>query len=279
MNPKNLLKGSFSKGSVFAALGSLAARAVMRRNRKRWESMEPVVDQLNAYDIGRGGGKLLQGWLQLKYPAFDVKRHAAHLATLIKSADAVDPTVIDQARNRFIASKALFYMEGFSLKGCQYESFQAEARKLLKKTRQWHNISRHDVFVGRPFEPESLIGATHRMLLLTLESNADARALRHYLQDVVENGDTRDAVDYMQRLIAVTFEVQGEERFLEVIRAWFEEYRSFEIHRHDRSENLLNTSITTVTGGLPAMLGMRAITHVGKRLTGGKNGNGKAPEA
>lgn len=268
MNPKNLLKNSLSRGSVFAALGSAAARVVMQRNRKRWESMEPLVEQLNSYDMGRGGGKLIRGWLQLKYPAFDTARHAELLGNILKEADAADDSIADKARNRFLASKALFYMEGFSLKGCRYEAFQASARKLLKQTRQWRDISRREIFTGKPFEPESLIGATHRFLVLTLESNADARALRNYLADVVENGDTRDAVDYMQRLIAVTFGVQDEDAFIELVRHWFEEYRAHEIARTHQHESLISTSITTVTGGLPAMLGWKAVGHVGNRLLG-----------
>ncbi len=271
MNPKNLLKNSLSRGSVFAALGSAAARVMMQRNRKRWESMEPLVEQLNSYDMGRGGGKLIQGWLQLKYPAFDVARHAELIDTILKEADTADDSLVDKARNRFLASKALFYMEGFSLRGCRYETLQDAARRLLKHTRQWRDISRRDVFTGKPFEPESLIGATHRFLVLTLESNADARALRSYLEDVARNGDTRDAVDYMQRLVAVTFGVQEEDAFIEHVRQWFEEYRAFEIARSHQQENIIHTSLTTVTGGLPAMLGWKALGHVGNRLMGRKD--------
>lgn len=247
-----------------AAVGGFAAGRLMQQKRKRWEtatkdSVDEMLDSITTYDICRGAGKLLAGWLEYETPEITPAEAEARLRKLIAEMDKVDETHFDRARSRLIASKALFYLEGFRLKNCRYESLQTDVRDLLRRNPQRKDLSRRDVFLGKPFEPELLIGTTHRMLVMM-----SGKKLGDYLARLAERGQLRDEGDYMALLIVLTFRADDED-LDSVIESWFEAYRDFKLDQTHRQEAWIQTSINAATGGLPGALGMDLLKRIGKK--------------
>jgi len=265
--PKTLLGKAISKGAIFSAVGGYAADRIMERSRKRWQtaknqSFESLLEQITAYDIGRGAGKLLAGWLEFSQSDNSLDAQEIQLQQLLQIMDPDDTLVEDLARSRFIVSKALFRLEGFKLSHCRYETYQNSALALLQKNPKYKKLTRNDLFKGTPFPPEDLIATTHRMLL-TLE-DGDGR-LTEYIQTAVLPAKLRDDTDYMARLIAMTLGAE-EEALATAMAEWFEAYCDFKITQTHERQSMINTSITTATGGLPASLGMDLLGRVGKAV-------------
>lgn len=243
--------------SAVAALGGMAARHILNRQRENWEQadgehLDTILERITAYDIAQGAGKLLAGALQCEYGQAgdppDLDSIEARLDALIADMDAEDETHFDRARSRYLVSKALFYLEGFRVRHCRYERYQAEACALLQRNPDWQHLSRQDVFLGKPFTPEILIGTTHRLLLL-LESPQ----LYGYLADRLEQTDLRSDLDYMVRLVLVTFGNTDEAELALGIEQWFREYREFKIQQTHQREKTITTSLDAVSGGLPGL--------------------------
>ncbi len=278
--PKVLLGKTVSKGSVLAAVGGFAANVVLGRTRRKWQqaegdNLEAVLDYITAYDISRGGGKLIAGWLRFKNPKLTLDSAEARLQKLLLEMDKKDESPVEQARNRMLASKALFYMEGFKLSQCRYEVFQKEAQQLLRQHPTWKTVSRQDIFKATPFEPEELIGTTQRMLFLLGNDK-----LADYIVNFVQNGNLRDDADYMTRLIAMTMGVEEDEQFCALIYQWFAAYRDFKINETHQQETTINNSLGVVTGGLPAMASMDLLTRAIQKVmtpasSNGHHSNGK----
>ena len=74
----------------------------------------------------------------------------------------------------------------------------------------------------------------------------------------------------MSQLIALT--IEAEDQTLEAaINGWFANYCEFKLAQLDQHETLLHTSISTATGGLPAMLGMDILRRAGQTLFKSRN--------
>lgn len=267
--PRNLLGKSLSKGSLFSMVGTYAAGKLMARSREKWEvarrsSQETLLDEISAYDIGKGAGKLIKGWLRFSQAKLTPALAEKRLAALLKEMDAVDSLPEEQARSRFIVAKTLFSVEGFRLSQCRYEAYQKAAWERLRKNPAYKTLTRNDVFQGKPFQPEDLIATTHRMLLML-----DDGLLDDYIHRVVSSPTQRDTADYMARLIAVTLEAESD-GLGQAIQDWFETYCDFKIDQSHQREAMLNTSINTATGGLPATIGLDILNRAGKALLGHK---------
>ena len=262
-----MLKKLFSKGSIVAAVGGFAANHLMKNKRQRWEkaqsdSVDAILDQITAYDIARGAGRLLTGWLRHRDPELSVAAADKRFRKLLQEMDKADASSEERALSRFVLSKVLFVMEGFHLKQGYYEDYQQQARYLIRRNPKWRNISRQAIFKGEPFEPESIIGTTHRLLLLLSDGNPPFS----YLSEFLEQADLRDDADYFCRLIALTVLLnertpelavgESDEQLSAAILNWFEEYRDFKLSQTGRQEAMLNTGIAAATGGLPTMAGM-----------------------
>lgn len=263
--PKNLLGRAVSKASVFSAVSGFATERILSGNRKRWQqakarNMEALLEQVSAYDIGRGAGKLLAGWLRYALPEFSLPHAETNLQRLLSDMDQADSLPEEKALSRFIVSKALFLQEGFRLSHCRYEAYQSEALALLRKNPQHKKLSRNDVFLGQPFAPEDVIGATHRMLLML-----DDGRLANYIHAQCQSRRLRNDTDYMARLIALTLGCE-DEALAPAISRWFDAYCDFKIEETRQQEGLINTSISTATGGLPANVGLDLLGRVGKAV-------------
>jgi hypothetical protein len=272
--PVVLLRKVLSRNAFLVTAGGFATRTLIKRKRTPWEKakgkkLEAMLDRITTYEMARGAGKLLTGWLLYDNPELSAAAVDKRFRKLLAEMDKEDGAPEDRARNRFVLSKALFVLEGFHLSKGYYEDYQQQARYLIQKNPKWRTISRQDVFKGKSFEPESIIGATHRILLLL--SN---RQPYGYLADVLENATLRDDMDFFARLIALTFPagegaepVQDADAQLgEAIYRWLEEYRDFKIGQANQQEAMLNTGIAAATGGLPAMAGMDLLGRVGKSI-------------
>lgn len=263
--PKTLLGKAISKGAIFSAVGGYAADRIMERSRKRWQtaknqSFESLLDQITTYDIGRGAGKLMAGWLEFSQPEAGLDAQEIRLQQLLQAMDPDDTLVEDLARSRFIVSKTLFRLEGFKLNHCRYETYQKSALALLQKNPKYKKLTRNDLFKGSPFPPEDLIATTHRMLL-----TLDTGRLANYINTMVLPAKLRDDTDYMARLIAVTLGAE-EEALGTAMAEWFEAYCDFKIAQTHERQAMINISINTATGGLPATLGMDILGRVGKAV-------------
>lgn len=262
----NILGKSVSKGSIFSMVGSFAARKILARSRKKWETArqkneQALLDQISPYDTAKGAGKLLRDWLLFDQPDLSVKQTEKRLQKLLREMDQDDHLPEEQARSRFLVSKTLFCLEGFKLSHCRYEAYQKEALSLLRKNPAHQKLTRGEVFEGKAFLPEDLIATTHRMLLMLDEKGR----LDHYLRHVLAHPSLRNDADYMAQLIALT--LQAEPAQLEAaMNSWFDAYCDFKLDQVNQREAMVNTSITTATGGLPAMLGMDVLNRVGKIL-------------
>ena len=70
--PGRILGKTVSKGSLFSMVGSYAASKFLSRTRKKWEDarekrIDTLLDEISSYDIGKGAGKLIKGWLNFIY--------------------------------------------------------------------------------------------------------------------------------------------------------------------------------------------------------------------
>jgi hypothetical protein len=252
---QKFLGDMLNRRSVIGAVGGTATSALMKKRRQPWEKIrdknaEAVLDLLTAYDVSRGAGKLLQGWLLYENATPDLDTIEKRFEALLKEADLQDKAPEDQARTRVILSKALFYLEGFRLSQCRYEDLQVQARQRLKRNPKWRDLSRRDVFLAKPFEPEELIGTTHRLLLMLSGGKPEA-----YLQHTLDASPLRDDSDYLAHLIALTAAEQDTEALTAKVHTWCREYRDFKIGQTNRNEAMLNTGLAAATGGLPAMAG------------------------
>lgn len=267
--PKKLLGKAVSKASakasIFSAVSGFATEKIMSRNRKRWEqakvrNMEALLDQVSAYDIGRGAGRLLAGWLRYALPEFSLEHAETHLQRLLADMDQADSLPEEKALSRFIVSKGLFRLEGFKLSHCRYEAYQSEALALLRKNPQYKNLNRNEVFQGQPFAPEDVIATTHRMLLML-----DDGRLAGYIHAEGQSQRLRNDTDYMARLIALTLGCE-DEALVPIMSQWFDEYCDFKIEEIHQQEGLINTSICTATSGLPTTVGLDLLGRVGKAV-------------
>jgi hypothetical protein len=267
--PKRLLGRAFSKGAIFSMVSGYAASKIMERNRKRWEEakqqqLEALLDQITAYDICRGAGKLLAGWLEFAPKTFSLERAELALQQLLARMDEDDHLPEEKACSRLLASKALFRLEGFKLGRCRYESYQKAALGFIRKNPKYRMLTRDELFHGKPFAPEDLIATTHRMLLML-----DDGRLVGYLDGLFAKREPRDDTDYMAMLIADTLTAR-EEDLGTVMCQWFDAYCDFKIDQTHEHEAIINTSITTATGGLPMELGMGLLGRAFKAATASK---------
>lgn len=262
---RTILGKTASKGSFFSIIGTYAASKILARSRKKWEkarldSEQALLEQISSYDIAKGAGKLIRGFLLFNQPDLTVKQAEKRLQKLLREMDQDDNLPEEQARSRFLVSKALFYIEGFKLSHCRYEAYQKAALALLHKNPARKKVTRGDVFEGKVFLPEDLIASTHRVLLML-----DQGALSAYIHQVMNRPQLRDDADYMAQLIAMTLQTEG--KTLEtVINNWFAEYCDFKLEQLNQHETLVSTSMSAATGGLPAMMGMDLLSRAGRIL-------------
>lgn len=259
------LKKTLSKGNLFSTISMAIAQRVLRQSRKKWEqaraeSEQALLSQISAYEVGRGAGKLLKGWLRFQHPRLNLAQAEGELLPLLTAMDAEDHLPQEQALSRFIVSKTLFSIEGFKLTHCRYESYQQAAMDRLRKNPEQRTLTRSEVFQGSVFLPEDIIATTHRMLLML-----DNGRMPHYLQTVLETGPLNDDADYMARLIAVTFRAEGE-ALGTAINDWFQRYCDFKIDESHQQEMWVNTSVNAVTGGLPGQVGWDLLGRAGKHF-------------
>lgn len=263
--PKNVLKGMVSKSSVMTSLGGFVAGKVMERSRQRWEqtkakNVEALLDEITAYEIGRGAGLLIADWLEYSIRSFSLPVAEKRLQKLMAVMDKADELPEDRARSRFVISKVLFRLEGFKLSHCRYEAYQGEAVALLRKNPRYRSVTRNELFRGKPFVPEELIATTHRMLL-----ELDNGHLADYIQAVVQRQDLKTDADYMAYLIAITLKFQ-DDALPQAINDWFELYCDFKIAQTHQRESMINTSLSAATGGLPATVGMDLLGRLAKNV-------------
>jgi len=259
-----VLKGMISRGSIMTSVGGLVTSQWLSRSRKRWEqtkaqNVEALLDEITAYELGRGAGLLIADWLEYSSRTFSLPMAEKNLQKLLSVMDKDDDLPEDRARSRYIVSKALFRLEGFKLTQCRYEQYQTEALALLRKNPRFKKLTRNDVFRGMPFVPEELIATTHRMLLVL-----DKGQLDDYIQAVVQRQDLKTDADYMAYLIALTLHYQ-DEALSGAINHWFEQYCDFKIAQTHEREAMINTSLSAATGGLPATIGMDVLGRLAKK--------------
>jgi hypothetical protein len=259
--PMRLLGKAVSKGAIFSMVSGLVAGKIMEHNRKRWEQakqqeLEALLDQITAYDISRGAGKLLAGWLNVKN--FSLDKAELQLQQLLTRMDVDDHLPEEKACSRLLVSKTLFRLEGFKLSHCRYEAYQKAALVFIRKNPKYKSLTRDDIFHGRPFQPEDLIATTHRMLLML-----DDGRLKDYIEGIVNVQSPRDDSDYMAQLIACTL-AANDDALAAVMTQWFENYCDFKIDQTHEHEALINTSISTATGGLPMEIGLGLLGKVAK---------------
>ena len=135
--------------------------------------------------------------------------HAETLQDLLKCLDENEPDFPERARNRFLVSKALFYLEQFRFGQHAYESVQGEAARLLRLMPQYKHLSKKDVFLGRPFAVEELIGHTHA-ILIALTPKKNYAQLEKFLRTDAETNPLHEAADYYAQLVALTFPYESE---------------------------------------------------------------------
>lgn len=262
--PKVMLKGMVSKGSVMTSVGGFVAGKVLERSRKRWEqtkssNVEALLQDITSYEIGRGAGLLVADWLKYSSRSFSLPVAEKRLQRLLATMDKEDDLPEERARSRYVASKALFRLEGFKLSQCRYETYQREAWALLRKNPRFRAISRNAVFQGIPFVPEDVIATTHRILLVL-----DDGHLADYIQAVVQRQDLNTDADYMAYLIAITLHYP-DDQLPNAITEWFELYCDFKISQTHQREAMINTSLSAATGGLPATVGMDLLGRFARR--------------
>lgn len=262
--PVGMLKGMVSKGSIMTSVGGFVTGKVMERSRKRWEEtkankVDSLLEDISAYEIGRGAGLLIADWLEYSMRKFSLDLAEKRLQTLLTTMDKEDDLPEDRARSRFVISKALFRLEGFKLSHCRYEAYQGEALALLRKNPRYRSISRNELFRGAPFVPEELIATTHRMLLML-----DDGHLAGYIHGAVHRQDLKTEADYMAYLISLTLEFQGD-ALAPAIADWFEKYCDFKIAQTHERESMINTSLNAATGGLPATVGMDLLGRLARK--------------
>jgi len=220
--------------------------------------VEALLDEISAYEIGRGAGLLIAEWLDYSSPSFSLAVAEKRLGKLLTAMDKEDDLPEDRARSRFVVSKALFRLEGFKLSHCRYETHQSDAVALLRKNPRFRNLSRNEIFRGTPFLPEDLIATTHRMLLML-----DNGRLDEYVQAVLQRQDLKTDADYMAYLIAITLRFQ-DDALSQAIQDWFDVYCDFKIDQTHQQEAIINTSLSAATGGLPATIGMDILNRVAR---------------
>ncbi|WP_303673422.1 hypothetical protein [Vampirovibrio chlorellavorus] len=259
------LKKTLSKGNLFSAISTAIAQRILSRSRQKWEqaraeSEAALLSQISAYEVGRGAGKLLKGWLRFQHPRLNLAQAEGALLPLLTAMDAEDHLPQEQALSRFIVSKTLFSIEGFKLTHCRYESYQQAALERLRKNPEQRTLTRSEVFQGRVFLPEDIIATTHRMLLLL-----DNGRMADYLQPFLETGPLNDDADHMARLIAMTFQAD-DDTLGTAINTWFQSYCDFKIDESHQQELWVNTSVNAVSGGLPAQVGWDLLGRAGKHF-------------
>lgn len=263
--PQWLNKGLARADGITAigTMGGFVATELIKRERQKWGTMEAAFENINAYNLGRGAGHLLGEWLERVSPGQSAEQAMERLGQVVSQMDGQDSHPADRARSRFLASKALFYLEGFKLSRCHYEDFQQQARELLRQLPSGGRISRQDIFLGKPFEPEYIIGTVHRMLMLL--SEGDEERLERFLAEVKAR-PARDVLDYFRQLIARTFGMADPDRLKAEIVDWFESYREYEICRTHSRERMVSQSIegigAVVSGGLPALAGKEVLNRL-----------------
>lgn len=259
------LRSWVARGAVLSNVGKFVGNRLVRRARKKWEDAEQeradiILDRLSSYDTACGAGRLLAAWLQFQEAEESLEHWSEVLQGVLVQTDPEDHSAEERAVNRLILSKALFYLEGFKMGHCHYESLQKAAQTELRKNPQWRNIGRHDVFKSKPFPSDFLIGSTHRLLLLLAPPEALPSFLEHFLQSAPLRNDS----DYLARLIALTLN-EPEAPLAPIMLQWFSEYRDFKIEKTHQQENWINTSIAALSGELPAMVGAGLISELWKK--------------
>lgn len=268
--PKSLLKKKIAKMSILTTVGGMLSRRFFGRRRAHWErlsgdDLENVLDYITPYDVARGAGKLLAGWLRFKQPKQTVAQAEKHLQALLKEMDQKDDNPRDQARSRLLLSKALFYLEGFRWKTCRYEQYQQQAKDLLQKISGKQTIQTQAVFQASAFTSEELIGTTHRMLLSLSGVKSQDIKLADYMVSVLENKNLKSDVDYMSRLIALTFGLDDEAEFGQLMLQWLKDYRDFKLSQSKQQEHWVDTSLSAISGGLPAEMGWSLLSKIWPR--------------
>lgn len=266
---KSMLGKALSRGSLLSAIGGFATGKMMASARSHWEAAklqghedtDALLDQMTLYDIAGGAGKLLEAWLRYTMKDFSLEKADARLRTLIETMDEDDILPEEKAHSRFIVSKALFRMEGLSLmSSCRYEGYQREALLLLRKNPGFKRLGRNEVFRGEPFKVEDVIATTHRMLLML-----DNGQLKVYMQQHVQSAPLKSQTDYMALLIAITV-ITESQKLSTAIGHWFKLYCDFKIQQNHRREALIQTSLSTVAGGLPASIGMDLFSRLSQKF-------------
>ena len=185
----------WGKSSLFSAVSTVVASNILSHSRKKWEKArsdqeQTLLDQISTYDIAKGAGKLIRGWLRFQDADITTEQAEKKLRKLLKAMDQDDNLPEEKARSRFLASKTLFYLEGFKLSHCRYETYQKEALALLRKNPAHKNLTRGNLFEGKGFLPEDLIATTHR-ILLTLDDGT----LATYIHDTISRPHLQDDAD------------------------------------------------------------------------------------
>lgn len=251
LSKKILLNRKLPQTLIITGVGGFISRRFFIQARAKWEkitseNLEMVLDFITPYDVARGAGKLLQGWLLFNHPKMSLAEAEKHLKILLSEMDQKDETLQERARSRLLVSKALFYLEGFRVKSCCYEKYQREARELLRKLPQWKTIENKTVFQAIPFNAEELIGTTHRMLLILSNEK-----LPDYIAHILSAQQPQSDLEYMVRLIALTFGVQDEQNFGAFMLQWLQDYRDFKLQQSQKQEQQMNQVLSIINGDFP----------------------------
>lgn len=263
--PKALLKKKLAKMSILATVGGMISRRVFIQKRDRWEKISPdhlesVLDAITAYDMARGAGKLIHGWLRFQQPKLTLEQTEAPLKQMLANMDQTDDSPYERARNRMLVSKVVFYAEGFQWKSCRYERYQQEALTLLKQVPLWKSMNREQVFQAQPFTPEEIIGTTHRMLLML-----GGEQLEDYIAGFLKKNRLQTDLDYMTSLLALTLNMPESKQFEKIMLQWLKDYRSFKLNQVNQQEKWVDMSLSAISGEAPAKLGFGLLNRILKR--------------
>lgn len=264
---KAFLKRKFSITSVLASAVGMVSRRIFKQKRKQWkasaqDNLETVLDILTAYELARGAGKLMIGCLRFYQPRLEIQELDRRLRRLLAQMDQTDDSPYDRARSRLIASKVLFYAEGFRWKACRYEQYQQDALELLRQIPLWKTLGRKQIFQAQPFAPEEIIGTTHRMLLML---NQDGAA--EYIAEFLKKNRLYTDPDYMSRLLALTLNVQNPKQFEQVMLQWLKDYRDFKLKQVNQQEKWMDMSMSVISGEAPSQFGFSLLNGFLKKRT------------
>lgn len=236
--------------------GSAVSDYAITKEKKRWENLMQGFDGMDCVLLAKGAADVISQWMVVQRQDMPVEFHLSRLEAIVLALDEVAHLPLEKAMTRFVASKVALVLEGYNSKlgepTSRYQRYQKQAKVFLASLpmKNYQGLSQKEIFLGKPFSPESIYIACGRFLDSASVELGQAELLSFLAQ--WEEREANKPEDFYAKLFATTHRQEDSVILNSAFDTWFNEYQQFMLSRINNREKWISKGFKLL--GTPRIL-------------------------